>query len=131
MDEANSAGHGPGILYEAAGCGKDPAFAEKAVAFDGGSCQHWQGTLSYRGRCKGAEQEIDEMEAVLPPLGIYRAGGYKGGAYADLARTMIRRAERRFLELARTEEVHEADQLFLNRSSDYCFMLLRLEENKE
>ena len=78
------------------------------------------------------EQEIDEMEAVLPPLRAFIVpGDTKGGAMLDLARTMIRRAERRFLELARTEEVHEADQLFLNRSSDYCFMLLRLEENKE
>ena len=79
-----------------------------------------------------AKQEIDEMEAVLPPLRAFIVpGDTKGGAMLDLARTMIRRAERRFLELARTEEVHEADQLFLNRSSDYCFMLLRLEENKE
>lgn len=81
---------------------------------------------------KAMEREIDEMESMLPPLQAFIVpGDTKGGAMLDLARTMIRRAERRFLELARTEDVHEVDRLFLNRSSDYCFMLMRLEENKE
>ena len=81
---------------------------------------------------KAMEREIDEMESMLPPLQAFIVpGDTKGGAMLDLARTMIRRAERRFLELARTEDVHEVDRLFLNRISDYCFMLMRLEENKE
>ena len=75
------------------------------------------------------EQSIDALEAKLPPLKCFIVpGDTKGGAMLDLARTTIRRAERRFCELARTEQVHETDRLFLNRLSDYCFMLMRWEE---
>ena len=30
----------------------------------------------------------------------------------------------------REEEVHETDRLYINRLSDYCFMLMRLEEHQ-
>ena len=46
----------------------------------------------------------------------------------DLARTIARRAERQMLRLAKEEEVAEVDRLYINRLSDYCFMLMRLEE---
>jgi cob(I)alamin adenosyltransferase len=75
------------------------------------------------------EDEIDKLEAALPPLQSFIIpGSSQGGAMLDLARTSLRRAERRVVALAAAEEVHEADRLFLNRLSDYCFMLLRWEE---
>ncbi|MBR2734065.1 MAG: ATP:cob(I)alamin adenosyltransferase, partial [Selenomonadaceae bacterium] len=55
-------------------------------------------------------------------------GVSKGGAFLDLARTVTRRAERLACELAKSEPVHESDKIFLNRLSDYCFMLMRREE---
>ena len=49
----------------------------------------------------------------------------------DLARTSVRRAERRFCALAKEADLHEEDRVFLNRLSDYCFMLMRLEEAED
>ena len=75
------------------------------------------------------EKEIEELESTLPPLKAFVIpGDTKGGAMLDLARTIARRAERRALELSSKESVHESDRLFLNRISDYCFILMRLED---
>jgi len=75
------------------------------------------------------ESEMDEMDKLLPPLKSFLIpGSTKSGAILDLARTVTRRAEREFCKLSRFEAVHEVDGLFLNRLSDYCFMLMRVEE---
>jgi cob(I)alamin adenosyltransferase len=76
------------------------------------------------------EKAIDSMESRLPVLKKFIIpGNTQGGAMLDLARTITRRAERMVLHLAQTEEVHEADRIFLNRLSDFCFTLMRLEES--
>ena len=78
------------------------------------------------------EKEMDSMEAELPPLRAFVIpGDSQSGAFLDLARTITRRAERKFLTLAETEQVHEVDRLFLNRLSDYCFLLMRLEDTSK
>lgn len=78
---------------------------------------------------KTLESEMDEMDKLLPPLKSFLTpGNTKSGAIIDLARTTARRAERIFCKLARFEAVHEVDGIFLNRLSDYCFMLMRVEE---
>ncbi len=75
------------------------------------------------------EKEIDDIDATLPKLDHFLIpGATKAGAMLDLARTSVRRAERRFCALAHEAELHEDDRVFLNRLSDYCFMLMRLEE---
>lgn len=77
------------------------------------------------------EKMIDKMEAQLEPLhGFLIPGDTKGGACLDLARTIARRAERVMLDLAKTEIVPDEDRILLNRISDFCFMLMRLEENR-
>lgn len=81
------------------------------------------------GDVKQLEEEMDEMEKALPPLRNFLIpGDTKAGAILDLARTTVRRAERLFCKLARFEAVHEVDGIFLNRLSDYCFLLMRVEE---
>jgi len=78
------------------------------------------------------ESEIDEIEGIVGPLACFLVpGDSKGGAMLDLARTIARRAERMILRLSKEEEVHDSDRLYINRLSDYCFMLMRLEEHKE
>ncbi len=78
---------------------------------------------------KTLEVEMDEMDALLPPLkNFIIPGSTKSGAILDHARTVTRRAERLFCKMGRFEAVHELDGLFLNRLSDYCFMLMRVEE---
>ena len=78
------------------------------------------------------EADIDAMEAALPPLRSFVIpGDSQAGAFLDLARTVTRRAERLFLTLSKSEDTHEVDKLLLNRLSDYCFMLMRLEDKIE
>ncbi len=80
---------------------------------------------------KNLEAEMDELENSLPPLREFLIpGNSKGGAFLDLARTTARRAERLACELSKAEEVHEVDKIFLNRLSDYCFLLMRREDLK-
>ena len=67
------------------------------------------------------EKDIDAIDAKLPKL----------AHFLDLARTSVRRAERRFCALAKEADLHEEDRVFLNRLSDYCFMLMRLEEAED
>ena len=75
------------------------------------------------------EGEMDKMEAALPPLRSFIIpGDSKAGAMLDLARTISRRAERKCLTLAQSEQVHDVDKIFLNRLSDYCFLLMRIED---
>ena len=75
------------------------------------------------------EHGNDEIDAKLPPLKHFVIpGDSQAGAMLDMARTIIRRAERVFYTLAKFESVHEIDRVFLNRLSDYCFMLMRLED---
>ncbi len=78
---------------------------------------------------KTLEAEMDVLEGSLPPLREFLIPGKtKGGAFLDLARTITRRAERLACELDKSEEVHESDKIFLNRLSDYCFLLMRKED---
>ena len=78
---------------------------------------------------KKIESEIDQIENSLPKLTAFIIpGDSQAGAFLDLARTVSRRAERKFLKLAQIEKVHESDKIFLNRLSDYCFMLMRVED---
>lgn len=78
------------------------------------------------------EHGMDEMEAALPPLKSFLIpGDTQGGAALDLARTVARRAERCFCRLSEQEETHEEDRVLLNRISDYCFLLMRMEEQEK
>lgn len=75
------------------------------------------------------EAMIDEIEGQLPKLASFLTpGDTPGGAALDLARTTARRAERQTLRLAKTEDVESHALIALNRLSDLCFVLMRLEE---
>lgn len=77
------------------------------------------------------EAEMDALESSLPPLTEFLIpGASKGGAFLDLSRTITRRAERLACALSKEEPVAEADKIFLNRLSDYCFLLMRKEDLK-
>lgn len=79
---------------------------------------------------KNLELAIDNIETKVGPLRSFIVpGDTPGGAMLDMARTIARRAERQMLRLAKEEFVHENDRLYINRLSDYCFMLMRLEDS--
>ena len=78
---------------------------------------------------KQLEDDMDLLDKNLPPLkNFVIPGDTKAGAFLDLARTLTRNAERQFHKLSRIEAVHDVDRIFLNRLSDFCFMLMRMED---
>lgn len=78
------------------------------------------------------ETAIDQIENRLPALTAFLIPGEsKGSAALDCARTTARRAERRVWELVEAGETDASLAVLLNRLSDFCFVLLRLEDHKE
>jgi cob(I)alamin adenosyltransferase len=72
------------------------------------------------------EREIDWMEESLPPLkNFILPGGNILVSYCHIARCVCRRAERAVLRLNQTEKSPEIVNKFLNRLSDYLFVLSR------
>ena len=69
---------------------------------------------------------IDVLDAATPRIRKFvLPGGCMNAAHAHVARTVCRRAERRICELAETEEVDPAVRKYINRLSDYLFILAR------
>ena len=72
------------------------------------------------------EKEIDTMEETLPEMKSFvLPGGHTTVSYCHLARCVCRRAERAVLRLAENEKVEELTFKYLNRLSDYLFVLSR------
>lgn len=72
------------------------------------------------------ETETHELEARFPLTGFIIPGGTPTAAAIDMARTMVRRAERRAVSLSRAGELENPEVLrYLNRCSDLLFMLAR------
>lgn len=72
------------------------------------------------------ENEMDAMDATLPPLRAFLLpGGHASVSFGHVARTVCRRAERAVIHLHEHEPVEEQVIRYLNRLSDYLFMLCR------
>lgn len=72
------------------------------------------------------ENGIDTMEQELPELmNFILPGGNKDAAIAHLCRTVCRRAERRVVALAEESEVQDEILSYINRLSDYFFIVSR------
>ena len=72
------------------------------------------------------ENEIDGWNAALEPLRSFvLPGGGPVGAVCHLARTVCRRAERELVTLARDEPVRGEAVRYVNRLSDYFFVVSR------
>lgn len=72
------------------------------------------------------EKEIDAMDAELPPMkNFVLPGGHPVVSHCHIARCVCRRAERRVIHLAENEQVDDLVIKYLNRLSDYIFMLSR------
>jgi cob(I)alamin adenosyltransferase len=77
-----------------------------------------------------AETEIDELLDEHPlPQEFILPGATTGSAGLDLARSIIRRAERQAVALQRSEQIPDREILrYLNRVSDLLFAMARYEE---
>ena len=72
------------------------------------------------------EKSLDEFNADLPPLKEFiLPGGGTAAAACHLARTVVRRAERRAWSLSREEAVNPEVMRYLNRLSDLLCVLAR------
>ncbi len=72
------------------------------------------------------ETAIDELEATLAPITFFiLPGGSETAARLHLARTVCRRAERITVHLATIDTIRAADLRYLNRLSDFLFVLAR------
>jgi len=77
------------------------------------------------------ETWIDEMEETLVPLKFFiLPGGSPSAAAIQIARTVCRRAERCVISAAETEPISNECIIYLNRLSDYLFVLSRYENSK-
>jgi cob(I)alamin adenosyltransferase len=72
------------------------------------------------------EKAIDRINGNLKPLTSFvLPGGTPAAAWAHLARTICRRAEREVVALSRTEAINPQVMIYLNRLSDMFFVLAR------
>ncbi|MCH2449661.1 MAG: cob(I)yrinic acid a,c-diamide adenosyltransferase [Gracilimonas sp.] len=77
------------------------------------------------------EKAIDEMEETLEPLkNFILPGGSQAGSTLHFARTVCRRAERITVECRHEEGISEVAIMYINRLSDFLFVLARY-ENKQ
>lgn len=78
------------------------------------------------------EEWIDALEAAMTSPSDYflLPGGNEVSALCHVARTQMRRGERRLVSLTKTDEVHEAIPAYINRLSDLFFTLARAEMDK-
>lgn len=138
VDEANAAigvarGHLSGPAADMLGRVQDDLFdmgADLCVPEDGRKGEQ-AGNAPLRvsaAQVARLEAEIDHMNESLEPLDSFiLPGGTPGGAHLHLARTVVRRAERLMVRLARTGDAavnqHALD--YINRLSDHLFVLAR------
>lgn len=72
------------------------------------------------------EKEMDRMDKDLTPLkNFILPGGDPIAAHLQLARTLCRRAERQVVLLVEQEPIPQEIVIYLNRLSDYLFVLAR------
>ncbi|UII23053.1 cob(I)yrinic acid a,c-diamide adenosyltransferase [Fulvivirga ligni] len=72
------------------------------------------------------EKEIDKMDEALPPMRSFvLPGGHQSVSFCHVTRCVCRRAERLTVALADLEEVQPNVIQYLNRLSDYLFVLGR------
>ena len=92
------------------------------------------GALSVPGRISGSTEQAAKLEAsveafnaALPPLKEFiLPGGSRAAAFAHIARTVCRRAERTVVTLARSDAAAAEGRIYLNRLSDLLFVLARV-----
>ncbi len=77
------------------------------------------------------EHRIDTLDSLVPPLNAFLLpGGTPSASQAHICRTVCRRAERRVCQVAQETEIDDNILKFINRLSDYFFVLARFNNNQ-
>ncbi|WP_196888897.1 cob(I)yrinic acid a,c-diamide adenosyltransferase [Aureivirga sp. CE67] len=72
------------------------------------------------------ENEIDRLNELVPPMtNFVLPGGHTTVSYCHISRCVCRRAERLCVALSTEEDIKEEVLKYLNRLSDYLFVLAR------
>lgn len=80
---------------------------------------------------KMIEQKMDEIDSLLPKINKFiLPGGSEAAARANICRTVCRRAERCIYRVKESFPVEDNILMYVNRLSDYFFLLGRKECNK-
>jgi len=73
------------------------------------------------------EKEMDRMDSLLPPMKFFvLPGGHQSVSFCHVARTVCRRTERLVIRLSQNEFVDDLVIKYINRLSDFIFVLSRL-----
>ena len=84
-------------------------------------------TVIETGSVEWIESELDALNNDLPYLKEFiLPGGNRAAAACHIARTVCRRAEREVVTLARSESINPVSLKYLNRLSDYLFVVARV-----
>ena len=79
------------------------------------------------GEIASIEQKIDSLMKQLPERqGFVLPGGVPAACQAHICRTVCRRAERRIAALAEEAQIASEMQQYVNRLSDYLFVLAKI-----
>lgn len=82
-------------------------------------------------KTKKLEKQIDKWEGELPvQKNFIFYGGTPRASQIFFARALARRAERELVSFSKEQKVPEAISIYMNRLSDYFFMLARAENFK-
>jgi len=128
LDESNAV---LGILRLHCGPGFDPALSQmQHTLFDIGGVLSGPGLAQTLASLPAKVEELttdtQALAAALPPLTSFiLPGGSPASAYCHLARTVVRRTERRVVALHRATPVDAQVLRYLNRLSDFLFVLAR------
>lgn len=83
-------------------------------------------SIIYPADLEEMEKAIDAADEILPPLSAFvLPGGARGAAICHICRTVCRRAERRILQLAEHTGIDGNVTAYMNRLSDFLFILSR------
>ena len=77
-------------------------------------------------KVKGLQDQIDAINATLPPFKCFiLPGGSRSAALCHVCRTVCRRAERCMVTLGDVERVESILRQYINRLSDYLYVVSR------
>lgn len=84
-----------------------------------------------QGQVDRLEEDIDKLNADLSTLNSFiLPGGSQASSYLHLGRTVCRRAERKIVLLSDSEKINPLAITYINRLSDFLFVLGRYLNNK-
>lgn len=90
------------------------------------SCFQMNDTFSMEISLKWIENEIDSIQSILPPQQAFLLpGGCMAAAQAHVCRSVCRRVECHLYTLSKHYPIHDSILKYLNRMSDFLFVLAR------